>query len=138
MRLAAALALALLGVSCLVAPAGRAGGEAADSDRLERAVSAARARAAALAARGGPYTAEDGRELLELALVDPDRFAADGAFRARVLEVLPRALPEAAPPELRDRVLHELAIGPGLTFDQSEALELAWGAARRASAERET
>ncbi|HUP43546.1 MAG TPA: hypothetical protein VM599_10075, partial [Thermoanaerobaculia bacterium] len=47
-------------------------------------------------------------------------------------------LPEAAPPELRDRVLHELAIGPGLTFDQSEALELAWGAARRASAERET
>ncbi|HUF78535.1 MAG TPA: hypothetical protein VMR44_06465, partial [Thermoanaerobaculia bacterium] len=144
MRRGTGLALALLGAACLGPPAHRAGepvvgAAAADrSDGLERALAAARARAEALGRRGAPYSAEDGRGLLELALVDPDRFGADGAFRTRVLEILPRALPEGTPPELRDRVLYELAAGPGLTFEQSEALELAWGAARRSSAARET
>lgn len=110
--------------------------ETAD-DPFRSAASAARERVAELAERGGPFSAEDGRGVVVLALSDVDRFASDGAFRARVLEVLPSILPEGAPAALRDRVLYELATGPGLTFEQSEALELAWGAAVRGTASRE-
>lgn len=136
------LAVAAVLLSALAACVGAASPEAAPRaeappDGLDSSAAAARERAEALAERGGPYTAEEAREVLGLALGDPDRFASDGAFRARVLEILPGVLPEGAPPALRDRFLHELATGPGLTFAQSEALELAWGAAERPSAGRE-
>ncbi len=110
---------------------------AQSDDPFRAAAGAARERVEALIERGGPFSAEDGRGVLVLALGDVDRFASDGAFRARVLEVLPSILPEEAPAALRDRVLYELATGPGLTFEQSEALELAWGAAVRGTSSRE-
>ena len=110
---------------------------ASPADPFQAAADAARARATILAERGGPYTAEEAREVLTLALRDVDRFTGSGAFRARALDALPSVLPADAPSALRDRLLYELATGPGLTFDQSEALELTWGAAVRATGPRE-
>jgi hypothetical protein len=135
--LVAALLLSALAACVGAASPGAAPGGEAPPDGPAASAAAARKRAETLAERGGPYTAEEAREVLGLALGDPGRFASDGELRARVLELLPGVLPEGAPAALRDRLLHELATGPGLTFPQSEALELAWGAAERPSAGRE-
>lgn len=135
--LATVLLLSALAACVGAASPAAAPGAEAPLDGRAASAAAARERAEALTGRGGPYSAEEAREVLALALGDPDRFASDGAYRARVLEVLPGVLPDGAPAALRDRLLHELATGPGLTFAQSEALELAWGAAERPSAGRE-
>lgn len=135
--LVAALLLSALGACVGLATSGATPEPDAPAGDQAPSAAVARERAEALARRGGPVTAEEARGVLALALADPERFASDGAYRARVLELLPGVLPDGAPPELRDRLLHELATGPGLTFAQSEALELAWGAAERASGGRE-
>jgi hypothetical protein len=124
-----------LGLALLAAAGAGAGATPADAPRA--AGGAARARAAELVRRGGPWTADDARGFLALALDDAERFAADPAFRVLALERLAQALPGGTPAALRDLALYELESGPGLDFAESEALELAWGAAPRASAGRE-
>ena len=115
------------------APAAPVGREPSAAALAER-VAAARARSRAL-----PPTASEAEldALLTLQLGDPARFAADPAFRARVLELLPRALAPSAAPEVRARLLAKLNRIPGFDFAASERVETAWGAAPRASAARE-
>jgi hypothetical protein len=121
-----------LGAACGVAQTAEPSG-----DPFEAAAAAARARAAELIERGGPFSVEDARGLLIVALIDVDRFSEDETFRARALERLSSVLPDDAPAALRERVLYELESGPGLPFEASEALEVAWGAAVRGTASRE-
>ncbi|MFL6202915.1 MAG: hypothetical protein ACJ76J_27415 [Thermoanaerobaculia bacterium] len=87
-------------------------------------------------ARQGTWTPADLQQLLTLQLVDPERFASDAAFRARVLEALPRSLDPSAPPRLRDELLFELNQVRGIDFAASEAIEAGWGAAPRRALER--
>lgn len=86
---------------------------------------------------GPPWQAADARRILALMIVDPARFTDDAPFRRRVLDRLPEALPDATPEDLRDLLLEELYTELGhVPFEDSEAIELAWGAARRDSAAR--
>ncbi len=87
-------------------------------------------------ARQGTWTAADIQALLGMQLVDPERFVSDQAFRARVMEALPRSLDPSAPPRLRDELLLELNQVRGIDFAASEAIETAWGAAPRRALER--
>jgi hypothetical protein len=98
-------------------------------------VERARARGRELAARHS-WSPADVQALLALQLADPARFASDGAFRARVLALLPGALDPAVPPALRDDLLLALNQLPGVDFAASEAIESAWGAVPRKSADR--
>src|SRR5215210_898298 len=95
----------------------------------------ARARSKQLASQG-TWTPADLQALLALQLVDPERFVSDEAFRARVLEALPRSLDPSAPPRLRDELLFELNQVRGIDFAASEAIETGWGAAPRRALER--
>jgi phage terminase Nu1 subunit (DNA packaging protein) len=87
-------------------------------------------------ARQGTWTPADVQALLKTQLVDPERFVSDEAFRARVLEALPRSLDPSAPPRLRDELLLELNQVRGIDFAASEAIERSWGAAPRSALER--
>ncbi|HEX6862801.1 MAG TPA: hypothetical protein VF414_08300 [Thermoanaerobaculia bacterium] len=87
-------------------------------------------------ARQGAWTPADVQALLALQLVDPERFVSDGAFRAKVLEALPRSLDPSVPPRLRDELLFELNQVRGIDFAASEAIERGWGAAPRSALER--
>jgi hypothetical protein len=98
-------------------------------------VSLARARSTALSTQGS-WSRNDLLGLVTLQLVDPLRFVEDPAFRARVAALLPRSLDPAVPAALRDEVLAELNQVRGFDFATSEAVENAWGAAQRRSAER--
>ena len=104
-------------------------------DAGEYLVQCARARGRALAGRGS-WSPADVRALLTLQLVIPGRFAADAAFRARVLGLLPRDLDPAVPARLRDDLLLALNQMEGIDFAASEAVESAWGAVPRQSAAR--
>lgn len=84
----------------------------------------------------GTWTPADLQGLLTLQLVDPERFVSDEAFRARVLEALPRSLDPSVPPRLRDELLFELNQVRGIDFAASEAIETGWGAAPRRALER--
>lgn len=95
----------------------------------------ARERGRALA-RKGAWSSSDVQGLLALQLVDAERFATDGAFRGRVLDMLPRALDPAVPAALRDDLLFGLNQVRGVDFAASEEVERAWGAAARRSSER--
>ena len=64
-------------------------------------------------------------------LVDPERFVAEPAFRATVMDRLVRPPEPPPPPELRDRLLAELAQVRGIGFAESEAIEHGWGAVPR-------
>lgn len=101
----------------------------------EYLVRCARARGHALAARG-TWSPADVQALLNLQLVDPGRFAAEPAFRARILTLLPRLLDPAVPPRLRDDLLLDLNQAGGVDFAASETVESAWGAVPRQSAAR--
>ena len=98
-------------------------------------LAAARERGQALARRGA-WSRADVLGLVTLQLVDPERFASDEAFRTRVLGLLPRALDPDVTADLRGEVLAELNQVRGIDFAASEAVESAWGAARRRSADR--
>lgn len=98
-------------------------------------LAAARERGRTLAQRG-TWSRTDVLGLLTLQLVDPERFVADAAFRARVLSLLPRALDSAVPAGLRDDLLAGLNEVRGFDFAASEDVERAWGAVPRRSAER--
>src|SRR5262245_41480614 len=96
---------------------------------------AARERSRELA-RQGTWSQSDLQQLLTLQLGDPERFVSVPAFRARVLEALPRSLDPSAPPRLRDELLFELNQVRGIDFAASEAIETGWGAAPRRALER--
>jgi hypothetical protein len=98
-------------------------------------VALSRARCRRLA-RQGVWTAADLQALLTIQLVDPQRFVSDPAFRARVLEILPRSLDPSAPLRLRDDLLFELNQVRGIDFAASESLEAGWGAIPRRALER--
>lgn len=102
---------------------------------LAGAPDAARERSRELASRG-TWTPADLQQLLALQLVDPERFVSDAAFRAQVLEALPRSLDSSAPAKLRDELLFELNQVRGIDFAASEAIETGWGAAPRRALER--
>lgn len=87
-------------------------------------------------ARRGSWSHEEILALLAIQLVDPERFASDEGFRGRVLSLLPRALAPETPAGLRDALLEELNQIRGFDFAASEAIERAWGAIPRRSAER--
>lgn len=95
----------------------------------------ARERSRQLASRG-TWTPADVQRLLAMQLVDPERFVSDAAFRAQVLEALPRSLDPSVPPRLRDELLFELNQVRGIDFAASEAIETGWGAAPRRALER--
>jgi hypothetical protein len=95
----------------------------------------ARQRAREMAARGR-WTAAEVADLAAQQLVDPQRFDDDPAFRAWVLELLPRELDPGTLPGLRDELLLAVEARPGIDFGAAEAVETAWGAAPRRSAER--
>lgn len=95
----------------------------------------ARQRAREMAARGR-WTAAEVADLAAQQLVDPQRFDDDPAFRAWVLELLPRELDPGTLPALRDELLLAVEAQPGIDFGAAEAVETAWGAAPRRSAER--
>ena len=97
---------------------------------------AARARSRRLSALGA-WTEAQGEAFLRLQLVDAERFVEDAAFRARVLTLLPGAFDPAASPDLRDQMLYSINSIPGVGYDASERIELAWGAIPRASGPRE-
>lgn len=97
---------------------------------------AARSRSRRLSALGA-WTDAQGEAFLRLQLVDAERFVDDAPFRARVLAMLPEAFDPAASAELRDQMLYSINSIPGVGYDASERVELAWGAAARASAPRE-
>ncbi len=124
----------------LVAPALTALADALSSDDPETASTAERYLAACARARSHrlPAAASDPEVdgLLTLLLVDPQRFARDAAFRARVLRVLPHALDPATSPRVRDRLLTRLNQVEGFDYEASEQVETAWGAVPRASAGR--
>ena len=73
---------------------------------------------------------------LERLLVDPERFVAEPAFRDTVMRRLVRPPQPPVSPELRDRLLAELARVRGIGFAESEAIELGLGAVPRAGLER--
>jgi hypothetical protein len=140
-RLAAlALLLALCGPSGNSSPpaaapadlaAALAGSDAAVAARAEGEVVARfRARLRELAGRGA-WRPEEVRSLLALALVDPERFVADAALRARVLALLPRVLAPGTPPALRDDLLFELNQVREVDFAAADAVAAAWGAVPR-------
>ncbi len=115
---------------------------APDPARREAAASEltalARARGLRLTRRGGPWGDDDLQSLVSLLLVDPVRFLRDDVFRARVTSLLPRALaPETAPGLVAQTLDHLYADVGGFSFADSEAIEVAWGAAPRSSASRE-
>jgi hypothetical protein len=115
-----------------------AGSETLRHDAGEYLVQCARARGRALAQRG-TWSPGDVQALLALDLVIPGRFVADAAFRSRVLPLLPRDLDPAVAstlPRLRDDLLLALNQVEGIDFAASEAVESAWGAVPRRSAER--
>ena len=87
-------------------------------------------------AKQGTWTPADLQALLSTQLVDPERFVSDAAFRARVLETLPRSFDPSAPPQLRDELLFELNQVRGIDFAASEAIETGWGAVQRRALER--
>lgn len=127
--------------------AGGAGGPAAEGIRGSGSVSPtaselagwlaawARDRAAGVARRGS-WAGAEVADLAAQELVDPERFAADPAFRAWVLALLARELPPGTPEALRDELLLAIEAQPGIDFAAAEAIEDAWGAAQRRSAER--
>jgi len=86
--------------------------------------------------RQGTWTPAELQSLLDLQLVDPERFVSDAAFRAQVLEALPRSLDPSAPPRLREELLFELNQVRGIDFAASEAIETGWGAVPRRALER--
>ncbi len=97
-----------------------------------------RARGLRLSRRGGPWGDDDLHSLVSLLLVEPDRFLADDAFRARVTELLPRSLAPETAPALTAQVLFNLYVEVGgFSFADSEAIEVAWGAVPRSSAPRQ-
>jgi len=87
-------------------------------------------------AHKGTWTPADLHQLLTLQLVDPERFVSDAAFRAQVLDALPRSLDPSVPPRLRDELLFELNQVRGIDFAASEAIEAGWGAVPRRALER--
>ncbi len=89
-----------------------------------------------IAASGPPWTEEDVNLLLTVHLVHPLRFVEEPDFRARVMALLPDSLDPETPRELRDRLLGELNRVRGFGFEDSERVELAWGAVARASGDR--
>jgi hypothetical protein len=114
------------------------GSETLRNEAGEHLVQCARARARELARRGS-WSPADVQALAVLDLVIPGRFAADAAFRGRVLALLPRDLDPATAataPRLRDDLLLALEQADGIDFAASETIESAWGAVPRKSAER--
>ena len=91
---------------------------------------------ASLLAAPAAWTPAEVQALVAKQLVDPERFVSDPAFRAKVLEALPRRLDPSTPPRLRDEMLLELNQVRGIDFAASEAIETGWGAAPRRALER--
>lgn len=90
-----------------------------------------------IAAQGPPWGEASIDLLLTTLLVHPLRFVEEPDFRERVTRgVLPTALDPAIPVALRDQLLAELNRVRGVDFEISGRVELAWGAARRSTAER--
>jgi hypothetical protein len=86
--------------------------------------------------RQGSWTPADVQALLTIQLVHPERFVGDPAFRAQVLEILPRSLDPSTPPRLRDDLLFELNQVRGIDFAASETIEAGWGAVPRRALDR--
>lgn len=86
--------------------------------------------------RGPPWSDQGLLDLLSTLLIDPRRFVAEAEFRSRVLELLPGSWPVAGSPELRDRLLVDINRLRGVTFDDAERIEVAWGAVPRSSQSR--
>lgn len=106
-------------------------------DAADYLVRAARSRSHRLSLQGESGERGAVEELLTWMFVDPERFVDQPAFRAPVLAILPRALHPEAAPGLRDLLLYSINHVPGVDFEASEAIELAWGAALRSSGARE-
>jgi hypothetical protein len=97
----------------------------------------AQARARRIAARGEPWTDRDINAFLTLAFLDPPAFfRGSPEYRARILAHLGNCLDAQRPDTLRRKLLRTLARLPGIDFDTSEQLAVAWGVALRASSER--
>lgn len=102
---------------------------------LALAASPAPAGVAALAERGR-WTEAEVAALVAREIGDPDRFAADPAFRRRSLDAVTRLWPAGGPAALRADLLAALARLPGVGYDALESIEVAWRAAPRTSASR--
>lgn len=96
-----------------------------------------RERVRRMVASGPPWFPSDARRVLALMVVDPGRFHAQASFRRKVLDRLPKLLPDGTPGALRDLILQELYVDlGGIDFSASEEIEVAWGAAPRTSESR--
>lgn len=73
--------------------------------------------------------------LVDLLLLEPQRFASEAEFRRMLVPHLAAALPRDASPPWRDRLLWQLARRPGFDFDALEIVAVGWGAAHRSTAE---
>ena len=114
------------------------GSDAALSERVADYLAAgARSRSNRLGRRGAPFADHELQALLTLMFIQPERFVAEEPFRVRVLEMLPGAIGEDAPRELREVLLFSINSVPGVEFESSEAIEWAWGAVPRRSRLRE-
>ncbi len=82
------------------------------------------------------FSPADVRMAVSFALVDPERFQKDAAFRARVTPLLPRALDPAISAPLRNAALRDLNAIFRLDFDTVETIAAAWGSIPRRSSER--
>lgn len=121
--------LSQLGRTLDESPPGEASGVTAEWRRC------ARERGRRLATKVG-WSPAEAEALAALLLIDPERFAAEEAFRRKVLPLLPEALDPEAPSALRDDLLAQLNQVRGFDFEASDRLESAWQRAPRLAAER--
>ena len=128
----------LVSVSLSVMGDALSGADAALSKRVADYLAAgARSRSNRLGRRGGPFADHELQSLLTLMFIRPERFIEEEPFRARVLAMLPEAIGEDAPAELREVLLFSINNVSGVDFESSEAIEWAWRVVRRRSRERE-
>lgn len=106
-------------------------------EAIDYLAAAARSRSYRLSARGEPWERQACSELLGILFVDPERFVTRSAFRDRILDIVRHGLHPRTDPTLRDLLLFSVNHVPGVDFEASERIELAWGAARRSSDRRE-
>ncbi|HEX2121834.1 MAG TPA: hypothetical protein VHL59_09350 [Thermoanaerobaculia bacterium] len=81
------------------------------------------------------FSPADVRMVVSFALVDPERFRGDAAFRARVTPLLPRALDPKISSALRHAALRDLNAIFRLDFDTVETIAAQWGSIARRSSE---
>jgi len=76
-------------------------------------------------------------EFFSYLVLDIDRFSNNETYRQRIMEILPKAVPQDLNPNLKREVLAVLVYFPGMDFDTLETLQIAWQIVKRDSRTRQ-